>query len=341
MTDQADLSQIEDQRSQLNTSRFDPTADTGFYESYFQRANHPSEAKAFWIRYTVFSPKRRPSEAVGQLWGIYFDGNTREIIAVKEAFPIQDCEFARSEFSVRIGEAWLNGQALRGQIEQNRKRLSWDLRYEGSESPLLLLQPDYYQRKFPAAKALVGTPLAKYEGVLRLNEREISVDSWIGSQNHNWGTKHTDQYAWGQVAGFDNDPLAFLECSTARLKLGPFWTPPLTNVVVRIQGQPIVLNSLRQIIRAKGKYGYFTWSIKSRSADARVQISIDAAKELFVGLHYENPPGGVKTCLNTKLARCTLRVERVGSESIDLTTASRAAFEILTNDQHHGVSIAA
>jgi hypothetical protein len=49
---------------------------------------------------------------------------------------------------------------------------------------------------------------------------------WVGSQNHNWGSKHTDRYSWGQVAGFDAHPESFLEVATARLKLGPLWTPP-------------------------------------------------------------------------------------------------------------------
>jgi hypothetical protein len=40
---------------------------------------------------------------------------------------------------------------------------------------------------FPKAKALVGTPSAVFEG----------------------GSRHTDRYAWGQVAGFDEDAEAF------------------------------------------------------------------------------------------------------------------------------------
>ena len=37
-----------------------------------------------------------------------------------------------------------------------------------------------------------------------------TLERWIGSQNHNWGRKHTDSYAWGQVAGFDDAPQTFL-----------------------------------------------------------------------------------------------------------------------------------
>jgi len=51
----------------IGASRFDPKSTRGFYESYFVRANHPSEPKAFWIRYTLFCPRGRSQLAVGQL----------------------------------------------------------------------------------------------------------------------------------------------------------------------------------------------------------------------------------------------------------------------------------
>jgi hypothetical protein len=51
-----------------------------------------------------------------------------------------------------------------------------------------------------------------------------------------------------------------------------------------------------------------------------------------VALPYYDPPGNTKTCLNSKLARCDLRVERTGLPARTMSTSSRAAFEILSND---------
>ena len=42
------------------------------------------------------------------------------------------------------------------------------------------------------------------------------VDGWTGSVNHNWGTRHTPAYAFGQVCGFDDAPDSSLEIVTAR-----------------------------------------------------------------------------------------------------------------------------
>ena len=64
----------------------------GHYESFFQRANHPTRPLAFWIRYTIFSPKDRPNDALGELWAIFFNGETGSHVAVKKEAPPVNCD---------------------------------------------------------------------------------------------------------------------------------------------------------------------------------------------------------------------------------------------------------
>jgi hypothetical protein len=309
----------------------------GHYESYFQRANHPERPLAFWIRYTIFSPKGRPADAVGELWAIYFDGE--RVTAVKEVVPISACRFSREGLDVRIGAASLTNGKLTGEARSGGNQLQWDLRYTGDEPPLLLLPSAYYERAFPKAKVLVGTPNAVFDGRIVVNGAALDVEGWVGSQNHNWGSKHTDSYAWGQVAGFDGAPRTFLECSTARLKLGPLWTPPLTVVVLRFDNREIRLNSLAQAFRAHGEFDFRSWRFESKTREVRVSATFHAPASLFAGLTYDNPPGGTKTCLNTKLAACELTVTNAGQPPRTFTTKHRAAFEILTDRKDHGVAI--
>ena len=325
----------------VNSARFRQEANVGHYESFFQRANHPERPLAFWIRYTVFCPKARPDNAVGQLWAIYFDGEANRISAVKEEFPIQDCRFSGQGLSVRIGPAYLESRSLQGLASQNGETIEWHLAYDGNQAPLFLLPQANYDRKFPAAKALVGLPFATYQGTMRVNQEVIAIDGWVGSQNHNWGRRHTDQYAWGQVAGFDNKEDAFIECATARLKVGPLWTPWMTYVVLRLGDRDYALNSLRQGIRAHGRYDDFTWTFRTEASDIKISGKMEADVKQFAGLIYGNPPGGTQHCLNTKIARCRLRVERPDQKPLELDTRSRAAFEIVTDDRDHGVPIIA
>ncbi len=54
------------------------------------------------------------------------------------------------------------------------------------------------------------------------------------------------------MAGFDNAPEAFLECAAAQVRLGPLWSPRLTLLVLRDEGEEIALNGLWQAVRAHG-----------------------------------------------------------------------------------------
>ena len=324
-------------RNHWNAARYDATQ-RGHYESYFQRANHPSEPRAFWIRYTVFSPKGRPADALGELWAIYFDRTNDHIVAVRETKPIADCSFSNHRLQARIGTSALDSESLRGSASHESHRIGWDLSYSSPDQPLLLLDEPLYEKGFPKAKALVGSPHAVYAGSIDVDGSRVAIDGWVGSQNHNWGSKHTDAYAWGQVAGFDNAPHVFLECSTARIKIGPFWTPRFTLLVLRVGDETIALNTLGQGLRGQGSYEFFKWQFDSERNGVRVHGSIEAPRSAFVGLTYLNPPGGSKTCINSKVASCEVTLER-GGQAQTFTTQSRAAFEILTDDSTHGVPV--
>jgi hypothetical protein len=114
----------------------------------------------------------------------------------------------------------------------------------------------------------------------------------------------------------------------------------MTLLVLRHKGEEIALNGLIQSIRATASINYFNWDFKSETDRIRIEGMVSARREDFVGLKYYNPPGGIKYCLNTKIASCELRITHKQSNRVDsLSTRHRAAFEILTDDQQHGVTI--
>lgn len=328
-------------RREANRCRFEAGTQAGHYESYFLRANHPQRALAFWIRYTFFSPKGRPGEAEGELWAVFFNGERGRVTAVKECFPLADCEIGTEGLDLRIGDAHLGDACLLGSVTSGRHAIDWTLGYASCQPPLLLMPEPMYGRAFPKAKVLVPAPCAYFSGEMLVDGERIGVDDWCGSQNHNWGSRHTDTYAWGQVAGFDGAPDVFLECSTARVKVGPFWTPAMTLFVLRIGDTEFALNSVTQALRTQGEFDFFSWEVRARAAGIAVVMRISAPRSRFVGLRYPNPPGGVKTCLNSKLASCELTVEQTGQPTRRYATRHRAAFEILTDRRDHGVAMLA
>lgn len=331
-----------DEGARWNGCRFDAGSHRGAYESWFCRANHPSRPLAFWVRYTIFAPRGGPEAAVGELWAVWFDGERDAIVAVKEEHPLRDCAFAAHGLEARIGAARLDGAQLEGSARRGAHTIAWSLRHTSGERPLLLLPERLYDGAFPKAKVVVPAPLTRFEGAIEVDGERMPIDGWVGSQNHNWGSEHTARYAWGQVAGFDDAPDAFLEVSTARVRIGPILTPPMTVLVLRLGEEELRLSSIPRALRARARYGArgdesegtdgFEWTFDSRSGDVRIEGTLSAPRSRFVALPYGNPPGGLKTCLNSKLARCTLVVSRAGKGTRTLHTASRAAFEILSDD---------
>ncbi len=322
-----------------NACRYERAGRKGHYESYFVRANHPDRPLAFWIRYTIFSPAGRPEDAVGERWAIWFDGETGRHTAAKSVAPFGACHFGSAGLDVRIGEASLGPAGLRGEAQTGTRRLAWDLTFEGPDEPLLLLAPWLYDAPLPKAKSLVPRPLAVFHGEIEVEGERKRIDGWVGSQCHNWGERHTDRYAWGQVAGFDDAPDVFFECATAILRLGPVHTPPLTTAVLALGGERVELTTVRHAVRATGRFEPGSYRLESRGRGVRIRASFTAPTSAFVGLTYPNPPGGSKTCLNTKIAACELSVMREGAQARVFKSARRAAFEILTDDRDHGIDV--
>lgn len=155
---------------------------------------------------------------------------------------------------MRIGDATLKEGALVGRAGSGLREIVWDLRYEGGGPPVFDLPLDRYAAQFPKAKALVGAPMAVFNGVICADGSPIEIKEWVGSQNHNWGSRHTDSYVWGQVCGFDNAPESFLEIASVRLRIGPVWSPTITPLALRHLGNEYVWNSILRGLRTKSAY---------------------------------------------------------------------------------------
>jgi hypothetical protein len=95
-------------------------------------------------------------------------------------------------------------------------------------------------------------------------------------------------------------------------------------------------------LKAKATYGYFDWDFATSDDAVEISGRISADRSAFVDLRYNNPPGGSKHCLNTKIATAelTLRDRRTGHIET-LHAQNRALFEILTSDTDHGIELRA
>lgn len=334
----------------------------GHYESWFIRANDPLNPRAIWLRYTLLC-SQDGQVALGEAWAMLFDGPAHPPLAVRQAWPLADCRFDGQQVAVELPGARLDDHTAQGYAEQtlaatgSKTSASWNLHWTPRPAPLMLLPEKLYGGGFPKAKSLVLQPNINLHGHIQViaadgQMRRINLDGWQGSLNHNWGSRHTDAYAWGQVAGFDNDATAFLECATARLKIGPFWTPTFSLAVLRVQGQTYAFNALSRALLNQGRYGAsskgaspkektaFAWQITARQQQTRLKIAFTAPQEQFAALYYGNPPGGDKVCLNSKIAACAVTLERRGKPTLRLLSAHAGAFEMLQDQVPSGMQAA-
>ncbi len=296
-----------------------------YYESRFLRANHPRRAQAIWLRWTLLLPK--PGAAAADVWVMTFDPDGSGNRALKVPHPLTEADYLSEPWSARIADSVIDDVHARVMLED----ASCDLTITPGDEPVVKLLTDRsYTAKFPTAKTQVRHPLARFDGTVTLGDTTVAVESWRGSVNHNWGSKHTPAYAFGQVCGFDDHPDTSLEVVTARAAVGPLRLPAATLFVLRHAGWEVAVRSVLAARHTRGSYEPFEWSFGGRVDGFELQGEIRAARTDVIGLNYTDTNGAGKFCYNSALADCRIRLSGNGVD-VELTASRRAMFEILTD----------
>ncbi|GAY17722.1 hypothetical protein [Mycobacterium sp. shizuoka-1] len=304
-----------------------------YYESRFIRANHPDRAQAIWLRWTLLLPA--PGEPVADVWVMLFDPDGSGNRALKVPHPLSAADYRSDPWSATIADTALDDAHARGTMDG----ASWDLAIApGGQPPVKLLTDRAYTARFPTAKTQVRHPLAHFDGTLSHGDTRVAVQSWPGSVNHNWGTKHTPAYAFGQVCGFDGRPDTSLEVVTARAAVGPLRLPAATLFVLRHAGREVAVRSVLAARHTRGSYAPFHWTFGGRADGVEMRGEMHAEPGDVIGLTYTDTNGATKYCYNSALATCRITLSGNGIDT-ELTATRRAMLEILTDDRHATVPV--
>ncbi|MCC7539937.1 MAG: hypothetical protein IT379_27195 [Deltaproteobacteria bacterium] len=346
-----------------NTVRFDPLKNRGHVESHFLKANSPDGQHALWLKMTVLAREGAVARAVTEVWGIAFrrDGNHT---AVKSTFPASSSRFSAmgSPFRITYGDPDAEGAELtpgriRGGASTDGRTMRWDLTLRPKCAPLRTLPAEaMYTLPLPKTKTITPYPDAVCEGWVDVDGERWSLDGWRGMQGHNWAPRHTDHYAWGHcnVLWQRGDATrrrledTWVEAGVGRFKVGPWWTPWLAVGHVVVSGERFDFSGPRAMRRAEcavrdgtgghGGAGAYSMRYETTDGDARMVLAMSSAADGMVGLRYENPVGPLTHCLNSKLAQCSLRIER-GDRVLAELESDCAAFELGTMDPTHGITL--
>ena len=311
-----------------------------YYESRYIRANDSERPRALWLRETLLLPTA--GDPVADVWVMVFDPEGAGNRALKEPYPIDAAVYDYDDWTARIGAATIDDRSAQGVVTGKKRSARWDFRItHGTEEPVKLLTERAYKARIPTAKTTVRHPLARFDGLLELDDARIVVDGWTGSVNHNWGTKHTPAYAFGQVCGFDGAPESTLEIVTARTAIGPVKLPAVTLFVFRHAGHEFAVRSIGGTLNTHGRYRPFSWTFGARNNDGMIEGEIFTEPTDVIGLTYTDTDGGSKYCYNSAIATCRIQVLGEGFERTELVATRRTMFEILTDTRHDTVPLLA
>jgi hypothetical protein len=329
-----------------NALRFDPAGPGGHVESHFLKANSRDGRRAVWVKHTVFAPPGGAADAVAEVWAIAFDREHPGQFPVggKVTVPFTEARVGTSPFEVVAGGAQLRSGHAVGAIESNGHRLRWDLRYDASAPPFRPFPSErMYRGSFPKTKTVTPCPDGQFSGEVEVDGERWAVDGWPGMQGHNWGRGHADAYVWAHCNTWDGPSEsagAWFEGFSGRVRLGPVMTPWLSLAALHVGGRTLRFDGPASMLARGIQVGVDHWRFRLRQGDAVLHGELMADKDAMAGLHYANPRGPLTYCLNSKLARGTLRLEEPGRPDLELTS-DRIALEIGTHDPAHGVRMVA
>jgi hypothetical protein len=302
----------------------------GHYESFYVKACHPQGGLGVWIRYTVH--KRPGAAAVGALWFTLFD---REQGVCASKVQVAGPRAGPGRY-IELGEAWLDGSSAAGQAPSEHLDAEWELTFSGSEEPLRHLPRDWmYRSRLPRTKVLSPHPAVLVRGAARAGSREIRLDGWPGTVGHNWGAEHARRAIWVHGANFHGHERAWIDLAIGRVGVGPLTTPWIANGALSLDGVRHRLGGLERVASTRVAETPERCELGLEgSAGMRVELTVGAPRERFVGWLYAQPDGSERQTVNCSIADMELTVARPGRPALPLELHGGAAYELQMSERY-------
>lgn len=302
-------------------------AGAGLYESFYLKLCDPGQPRGAWIRYTVH--KRPGAPPTGSVWFTLFDPDGPR--AAKLTVPAPQ---AGAEDWLSVGETRIGVDGARGSIGAE---LGWELRFEEGEEPLFHLPRErMYSARLPRTKLLSPLPAARFDGLIRVDGRELPVEGWRGMVGHNWGSEHAERWIWLHGLTADGD---WLDTAIGRAKLGPLTSPWIAGGALSIAGERHALGGPGRKTEVEETPESCAFLLSGK--DVRVRGTVSAPRERFVGWVYADPDGGEHHAVNCSIADMRLSVERPGGSggAWELEVKGAATYELGMRERDHGMAI--
>jgi hypothetical protein len=306
----------------------------GVYEVWYLTFNHPGTGQGFWLRFVT----EAPTEATGhgpraEIWFARFDRrDASRTFGFHRRFPWATFESHRDPFAIAIANNRLAHDHTSGKVSGDGHTVEWDLRWEPAQRELRMYPALAYTAKIGPTTAYTPNPRVPLSGTIVVDGEQLDFDRAVAGQTHLYGKKHAFAWTWAHCAELTGAPGALLELISARIQRGGRTLPPLTMVVLDLDGERHELNQFRHVAmnRASWKTGHVKFL--ARSATVKVEGELLARPEEMITAPYVDPDGTRVFCANTEIGDVRLTVwKRKGlgwREHRRLESIGRAHFEV-------------
>jgi hypothetical protein len=307
------------------------------YESYFIKAVHPSEPRAFWMRHTVHQRPGEPRTA--SIWLTLFDANAAHpVIAGKHTVGADRLSSPDGGY-IRIEDSTVEPGRAVGTLQSQTLTTDWDFAIEtGGEELRHLPIARMYEAKVPRTKSVTPHPAAQFSGQLG----DWDLDGWTGVSSHNWGSEHAERWVWLHCGRFDGRGRdTWIEMAIGRIKLGPFTVPWIANGAVSVDGRRYRLGGPQRIRQTKIEETPLHLRFLVGGEGVKVEGEITAPPEHMVVWRYADPEGPEHHSAHTSIGDMTLRVTERGKDAppVELHGRQSATYELGMRETDHGLPV--
>jgi hypothetical protein len=296
---------------------------TGAYEAWYVTVSDPAKRQGFWIRYTSFSPASGLEvEAHSALWGFYFDHeNPSANWGAKATFPLASLQVKSRPFVLRLDDALLVRNGCSGEVESERGKMSWDLRWDSREHPFPFLRPPWH---LISSVANIGVqPAIKVSGRIEVNGKAVYLEHAPGGQHHTWGSQQALKWNWGFASG--DDFWVAGATSRVRSRLGAELVG--TPVGMHARQQRFLFNTPVHVLGTRGPIAEESWTAQAKLGPRQLHVAVTPRRSDLIGVTLPDPRGGSRVVYHTEVADLELRLTQDDEVLARVRRPASAAFE--------------
>ncbi len=289
------------------------SGEQGFYEIWFTVLFEPLRRRAYWFRYTLFTPLPGVgAKPVAIVWMARFDADSDEpAFGFKNIYPVTELDRGLSaKFGIQIGPNRLGDGYVSGSGASDWHHMSWDLEFRPRKRPA---------RRDPALFDYVPTAVnveranaeIVFNGRVTVDGEERQIKNAPGLQYHLWGSKRVEDLRWLYCKRFDQSPNILLEATSmrpARYTVGGIEAPWATPIYWQGDSK-LAFNSAAHVIGNRCTIsGPGTVVFEGRGTTRSLVARAWCEPSEMVGYVYRDPDGSDLYVAQSDIASCEVEL---------------------------------